>query len=681
MTPVQAAVIPLFRTNKDVIVQAVTGSGKTLAFLIPVIERILKLIDQDEEHIKPGQFNSIIISPTRELADQIYQVLQSILEFCPQDNTNNTYTKKKNRKKIRAQLVIGGDKSTSHSDVSIFMSRNPHIIVGTPGRLLELLKAPQTKLSALDNMVLDEADRLLELGFDNSVKTIIGMLPQQKRAGLFSATMSESVNDVARIGLRNPFQISVKVGLGKSAQQKQKEDTNNEVVQAPKERRIPLSLGISYAITAPDQKIPLLLYILQNYSYKKTIVYFPTCLGVNYFYHLITYLIEQYDKIRRDQSTEDDSYEDFINARNIFFLHGKQISSVRKKTLEKFTTSMTSKSVLFTTDVAARGLDIPDVDLVLQLDPPVDHNVFLHRSGRAGRAGREGHSLVFLTNGKEEAYVDFMSVKMVDMTKYTFEPSKLPDIYTFNDSIEPESANAIQEKQKDEDKSDNENENEDEDEEKKNKQAIKAHNSKENIILEWMLRDRENFDMAVRAYVSYIRFYSKHRATSIFRLACLDYLGYAKAYGLFRLPAMPELKFIPEDEMPTDGWLVDPSIIDLDGYAYANEKKEREHLAKIRKAEEERKKAIEQGLDPDEINKKKKKGKEIPLWAEQKMNAEKRREKRKLRHEAKYKNSIIDSDDEEAQKAMEVDWKDLVKERKSKKAKKATATTSAFDDL
>lgn len=464
MTPVQASVIPLFCGNKDVVVEAVTGSGKTLAFLIPIIERILRL----EENIKPGQTNAVIISPTRELAEQIFNVLQTLLEYCPND------TKKSQRKEIRSQLLIGGDTPT-HSDLKKFLARVPHILVGTPGRLLELVKAPSVKLSAVDNMVLDEADRLLDLGFDHSVRTIIGMLPKQKRAGLFSATISEAVGEISRLGLRNPVKIVVKVGSNTS------------------ERRIPSSLGISYAITKPAEKIPLLIDSIKTLTYKKAIVYFPTCIGVNYFYSLIKHIMSL--------EAEDD---DELNINNIYSMHGKLVPGARKKTLQNFINSV-DQTVLFTTDVAARGLDIPEVDLVIQLDPPADPNVFLHRAGRAGRAGRIGRGIVFLNEGREEGYVDFMAIKKVNMDPFNFEAEKLPD-----------------------------------------------YSSK---MRKWILQDRSRHDLAIRSFLSYVRFYAKHTATSIFRVQSLDFVAIAKSYGLLRLPKMPELKAIPEDQLPVKGWL------------------------------------------------------------------------------------------------------------------------------
>ncbi|KAF5116414.1 hypothetical protein DV495_005126 [Geotrichum candidum] len=573
MTPVQASVLPLFMGNKDVVVEAVTGSGKTLAFLIPIIERILRL----DETLKSGQTNAVIISPTRELAEQIFNVLQDILKFQPSDF--------KKDKVIKSQLLIGGDIPT-HSDLKKFMARVPHILVGTPGRLLELLKSPSVKLSSVDSLVLDEADRLLDLGFDQSVKTIIGMLPKQKRAGLFSATISEAVGEIARLGLRNPVKVVVKVGSGKT------------------EQRIPSSLGISFAVTKPNEKIPLLINNIKNLTYKKAIVYFPTCIGVNYYYTLIKHLM----------SLEDDTSED----PNLYSLHGKLLPNARKKTLNNFITTL-NQAVLFTTDVAARGLDIPDVDLVIQLDPPADPNVFLHRSGRAGRAGRIGRCIVYLAPGLEEGYVEFMSVRKANLSEFDIPYDQLkPKLQTYPD-----------------------------------------------IMRKWILQDRSRHDLAIRAYLSYVRFYAKHTATSIFRVAALDFVGIAKAYGLLRLPKMPELRVLKEGEMPENGWLGE--VVNMDEYKYVDAKREAVRVAELSAPIDKKKKT------KDVVKK------SNDAWSgkvERKELASERRKKRKIRSDAKIVAARGD-DNSDSDEGVEVDWKDLVKEKK--KQKKADVT--AFDDL
>lgn len=225
MTPVQASTIPLFMTHKDVVVEAVTGSGKTLAYLIPVIERLLRLDDPIKKH----HVGAIILSPTRELATQIYGVLQSLLAFHgpsaaamepPNEDTAMDGSQEKppeplyppSALKIIPQLLLGGNTTTSQ-DLSHFLKHSPNLLISTPGRLLELLSSPHVHCpqSSFEVLVLDEADRLLDLGFKEDLRKIIGRIPKQRRTGLFSASVSEAVDQLIRVGLRNPVKIAVKV--------------------------------------------------------------------------------------------------------------------------------------------------------------------------------------------------------------------------------------------------------------------------------------------------------------------------------------------------------------------------------------------------------------------------------------------------------------------------------------
>lgn len=214
MTPVQAATIPLFRKNVDVVVEAVTGSGKTLSYLIPVIDKILRADDA----LKPHHVSAIIVSPTRELANQIYDVLTNqILPFHPpsadilpllkDDQEKRTLTKEP---VVVPQLLIAG-LTKPRADLSFFVRKSPNLIIATPGRLAELLSSPLVKTSNLEVLVMDEADRLLDLGFKPQLNTILGLLPKQRRTGLFSASMSEAVSELIRAGLRNPQRIAVTV--------------------------------------------------------------------------------------------------------------------------------------------------------------------------------------------------------------------------------------------------------------------------------------------------------------------------------------------------------------------------------------------------------------------------------------------------------------------------------------
>lgn len=214
MTPVQAATIPLFRRNVDVVVEAVTGSGKTLSYLIPVIDKILRADESQKQH----HVSAIIVSPTRELANQIYDVLTTqILPFHPPSAEILPLLKDDEEKRtiksepvIVPQLLIAG-LTKPRADLSFFVRKSPNILIATPGRLAELLSSPLVKTSNLEVLVMDEADRLLDLGFKPQLNTILGLLPKQRRTGLFSASMSEAVSELIRAGLRNPQRIAVTV--------------------------------------------------------------------------------------------------------------------------------------------------------------------------------------------------------------------------------------------------------------------------------------------------------------------------------------------------------------------------------------------------------------------------------------------------------------------------------------
>lgn len=510
MTPVQASTIPLFMKNKDVVVEAVTGSGKTLAFLIPTVEKLLRL----EEKIKRHHVGAIILSPTRELATQIYGVLQSLLAFHgpsatamipPDDDSDSGGTEglssSTSGPKVIAQLLVGGDTSTSQ-DLSNFLKNSPNLLIATPGRLLELLSSPHVKCpqSSFEVLVLDEADRLLDLGFREDLQRILGRLPKQRLTGLFSASVSEAVGEIVRVGLRNPVKIAVKVKGANGGQ----------------DRMTPASLEMSYLITSASHKLPAISKILSAMEPppNKTIVFLSTCAAVDYFQHVLSQVLPS----RNGQ------------AFTLVPLHGKHPAKARIKNLAAFTDSSTP-SVLLTTDVAARGLDIPQTDLVIQVDPPSDPKVFLHRCGRSGRAGRKGLSIVLLQPGREEDYVSFLEVRKTPITPLT----------TLNIDVTNQDALA----------------------------ATKA-------IRQVVLSDRAINDKAKRGFVSWVRSYSKHQASSIFRVDNLDWQDLGNAWGLLRLPKMPELK----------NWDGDKSLgVDVDWNAYAYKDKKREELRKQALAE------------------------------------------------------------------------------------------------
>ncbi|KAI9755998.1 MAG: ATP-dependent rRNA helicase spb4 [Chaenotheca gracillima] len=503
MTPVQASAIPLFMGHKDVVVEAVTGSGKTLAYLIPVVERLLRL----EDPIKRHHVGAIIIAPTRELASQIHTVLLSLLAFHgpssaslmpPKENEETLddappESHGASRLKIVPQLLLGGS-TTPAQDLSDFLRHSPNLLISTPGRLLELLSSPHVHCpqSSFEVLVLDEADRLLDLGFKEDLQKILARLPKQRRTGLFSASVSEAVGEIIRVGLRNAVKIAVKVKGGKGD-----------------DRRTPNSLQMSYLLTPPAHKLPMLSHLLATLdpTPQKSIIYLSTCAAVDYFQHLIPLILPS-----------DPPF-------TLVPLHGKHPPAVRQKNFIRFCDSV-SPSVLLTTDVAARGLDVPSVDLVVQIDPPTDPKVFLHRCGRAGRAGRRGLSVIFLQPGREEDYIPFLGVRNTPVTPFTPAPA-----------ITDDEARTTTAKMRD-----------------------------------IARRDRAIHDKGQRAFVSWVRAYSKHQASSIFRVGDLEWTALGHAWALLRLPKMPELKGREHDSGDSRSLGVD---IDMKNLAYKDKAREK----------------------------------------------------------------------------------------------------------
>ena len=546
------------------IFQAVTGSGKTLAFLIPVVEKLLRM----EEPLKKHHVGAIIVSPTRELATQIHAVLISLLAFhepsaeglkpSEDGHMKRSFTKHT----VQPQLLLGGT-TTPAQDLSRFLKNSPNLLISTPGRLLELLSSPHVHCpqSSFESLVLDEADRLLDLGFKDDIQKILGRLPKQRRTGLFSASVSEAVGEIVRVGLRNPVKIAVKV---KNA--------------SGDDRRTPASLQMSYLLTPPSHKFPALLSLLSQLdpTPQKSIIYLSTCAAVDYFQHILTALLPaQFSLIP---------------------LHGKHPPNVRQRNFAKYITTV-SPTILLTTDVAARGLDIPQVDLVVQIDPPSDPKVFIHRCGRAGRAGRRGLSVLFLQPGREEDYIGFLEIRKTPIT-----PLQKPKVIITDDDAK----------------------------------LVTLKMRKE------VLADRALYDKGQRGFVSWVQAYSKHQASSIFRVAESDWTDLGNAWGLIRLPKMPELKT----------WEGDKFLgikMDMSNYEYKDKIREKARRVAM---EEEKTKVREP--PSEEVMKKRK---EREAWSqkhEQQSEKEVRREKKKRKREAERVGAMTEEERAEEDNLQEL---------------------------
>ncbi|CAN3370851.1 ATP-dependent RNA helicase Hca4p [Diutina catenulata] len=328
MTEVQRKTIVPALKGEDIMATAKTGSGKTLAFLIPVIEALNRANITEYDGLA-----ALIISPTRELAIQIFEVLTKI-------GKHNQFS---------AGLVTGG------KDVKFEKERvgRMNILVGTPGRVAQHLnEAVGMETANLQVLVLDEADRCLDMGFKKQIDSIVRHLPLERQTLLFSATSSDSVDDLARLSLVNPFKIGVSADASAT----------------------PESLDQYYVEVPLEQKLDVLWSFIKSHLKSKIIVFFSSSKQVQFAY---------------------ESFRHLQPGISLLKLYGRHKQTSRMETTVKF--SHAQYACLFATDIVARGLDFPAIDWVVQLDCPEDAATYVHRAGRAARFGKSGKSMLMLT--------------------------------------------------------------------------------------------------------------------------------------------------------------------------------------------------------------------------------------------------------------------------------------------
>ena len=281
-------------------------------------------------------------------------------------------------------------------DLQQFATKQSDIIIGSPGRVEDILtRYDNVDVSELEVLILDESDVLLDMGFEVTLTSILGRLPRMRRTGLFSATNTTGVKRLCvKSGMRNPVVVDVAIS---SANDKKGYEEGGKLQQQQDDQKqqqaTPSTLTNYYLISPLDERLSRLLSFLQQHSSEKVIIFFLTCACVEYYSTVLKQL---------DLPCKGYEYET---------LHGKLVQKRREKAMERFR-ERKSSSALLCTDVAARGLDVPDVSWTIQFDAPVDPSSYVHRVGRSARAGRSGNSLVFLTR-KEEAYVDFLRLRKV----------------------------------------------------------------------------------------------------------------------------------------------------------------------------------------------------------------------------------------------------------------------------
>ena len=314
-TPIQTGAIPRFMEWKDVIAKAPTGTGKTFAFGIPMVE-----------HTDPAarDITGLVLAPTRELAIQIRDELRDLCAF---------------KEGIRVVCLYGGQPIGGQINQ---LKKRPQIVVATPGRLMDHMKRRTVRLDKVETVVLDEADRMLDMGFVRDVTHILDQMPNRKNLGMFSATISREVLDISWVYQREPVEITV---------------------QADRENRPDIA---QYRLDVDrGDKADIMARLLEMGGYERVIAFCNT-------------------------KNMTDRLAGLLEMRGVSCqaIHGDITQSLRERTLQKFREGRIR--VLAATDVAARGLDIDDVDAVFNYDVPDENEYYIHRIGRTGRAKRHG---------------------------------------------------------------------------------------------------------------------------------------------------------------------------------------------------------------------------------------------------------------------------------------------------
>ncbi|GAC77571.1 RNA Helicase [Moesziomyces antarcticus T-34] len=426
MTDIQAKSLPLSLKGKDVLGAARTGSGKTLAFLIPVLEILFR-----RKWGPSDGLGALVISPTRELAIQIFEVLRKIGPY-------HTFS---------AGLVIGGKDVKQEKDR---LSRI-NILVATPGRLLQHMD--QTlgfDTSNLQILVLDEADRILDMGFSRTLNAIVENLPRDRQTMLFSATQTKRVKDLARLSLQNPEYVAVR--------------------EPENEGSTPKGLEQHYMLVELEKKLDLLFSFIRTHTKCKALVFMSSCRQVQFVH-------ETFCKLRPGIS--------------LMALHGKQKQAKRLQIFTQFT--KTQHAMLFATDIAARGLDFPAVDWVIQLDVPEDVDTYIHRVGRTARYTAKGNSLLFVLPSEEKGMLEALATKNIPIGRIKPKESKTQSI--------------------------------------------------QNQLQAFAFQEPQIKHLAQKAFVSYVRSIHLQKNKEIFDVTALPLEPFAAALGL---PGAPKVKFVKE---------------------------------------------------------------------------------------------------------------------------------------
>ena len=322
-TPIQQQAIPIIMADKDIIACAQTGTGKTAAFLLPVINKIIQT--------KTESIDTLIIVPTRELAIQIDEAVQGLAYFAP----------------VSAIAIFGGNNGSSFEQEKKALTHGANIIIATPGRLIAHLNMGYVNIGNLTHLILDEADRMLDMGFSDDINRIISFLPKKRQTLLFSATMPPKIRTLAAKTLTEPEQINISVSKPAEG-----------VMQA------------AY-MTYNEQKLPLLTELLNGKKIASILIFSSSK--------------EKVKQLERE----------LLRAKfNVAAIHSDLLQDVRTEVLRKFKNKLLQ--VLVATDIMSRGIDIDSIGLVINYDVPRDAEDYIHRVGRTARAETTGVALTFI---------------------------------------------------------------------------------------------------------------------------------------------------------------------------------------------------------------------------------------------------------------------------------------------
>lgn len=330
-SPIQEQCIPHLLENKDLVGIAQTGTGKTAAYLLPILTLL-----QNEEHPHDA-VNCLIMAPTRELAKQIEQALQGFAYYM----------------NISCAAIYGGNDGIRYEQERRSLQQGADIVIATPGRLISHLQLGNLDLSRTTHFILDEADRMLDMGFAEDIQTIVKQLPQQRQTILFSATMPDKIRQLSKSITNNP--VEVNIAISKPAE----------------------TIEQSVFICHEADKLKIIASLFKDTKPERVIVFSSSKQKVK------------------------ELYLNMVRLKfNVAQMHSDLVQADRDKTMQQFKARQID--MLIATDIVARGIDIDDITMVINYDTPHDAEDYIHRIGRAGRAGRAGKAVTLVT--KEDYY-------------------------------------------------------------------------------------------------------------------------------------------------------------------------------------------------------------------------------------------------------------------------------------